>query len=163
MMFRFVRNQVKTVGRNIVFGGVVACVVSGCVPLDNGFDETDVSGSVGDQPFEFVSGGADSIGSGYVILLTNTPEFACGSLATPPLEYVSISISGVDRAPVTYDAAGTVFFNAFEGGVSAGEPATGGTVSIDEISTFDGSIIGSVDAWNDSSEIAGSFNIEICF
>ncbi len=137
------------------------CACAGCVPLDDGFGGgTSLSGSVDGEPFAFVSGGADAVGTGYVILLTNTPEFSCNSVDAPPLDYVSISVSGVETAPSTYDAAGNVFFNSFEGGVSAGDAATAGTVSIDDIGF--GSIVGSIDASNDDSDIFGSFDVEIC-
>ena len=89
--------------------------------------------------------------------------FSCDSLEPPPLDYVSISITNVGQGESTYDAAGNVFFNAFNGGVSAGAAADSGTVTIDELAGFNGSILGSVDASNASSDVFGNFDVEICF
>lgn len=151
-----------------IVAAALALLTSACVPLDDGgfggVGSTDLSGSVEGTPFSYSSGGADTVGNGYVITLADTPEFSCGSPDAPPLNYVSISISGVETAPQTYDAAGNVFFNSFESGVSASEPATGGTVTIDEIGgSFGGEIVGSVDAFNDDSDIFGEFVVDVCF
>lgn len=152
-------------GTTTAIAAVLALISAACVPLDSGLGGgggTDLSGSVDGTPFSYSSGGADSVGESYVITLADTPEFSCSSFDAPPLNYVSISISGVDDAPTTYDAAGNVFFNSFVEGVSASEPATSGTVTIDDIDPTFGEILGSVDASNADSEISGSFAVETC-
>lgn len=151
---------------NLVLVAPFALLIAGCVPLDDGLGSgfgTDLSGSVQGVGFAFASGGADSVDDGYVITLADTPEFACDSFDAPPLTYISISISGVDDAPTSYDAAGSVFFNSFQEGVSASEAASSGTVTIDEIDlSFGGRITGSVDASSPESDIFGSFDVDIC-
>lgn len=140
-------------------------LLGGCVPLDDsGFvSGTDLTGSVDGESFFYSSGGAEQVDDGYVVTLADTPEFDCNSFEPPPASYILISVSGIEDAPSTYDAAGNVFFNRFEDRVSAGEAATAGTVTVDAIDFGGRRIVGQLDASNANSDIFGNFDVDICF
>ncbi len=131
----------------------------GCLPGENN-GVTDIDGSVGGSDFMVASASADRGEDGtYVVTLADTPEFSCSSSSGLPMNYLQIVVGDIDNVG-TFDADGRVFFNVFENGVSAGEAATSGTVTIDDLSF--GTINGAIDASGPESSVRGSFSAEIC-
>ncbi len=156
----------------VYFTGLIIAAL-GCIPVENnGFNDgtggpdptTDVSGTVGGQPFSTASGSAElNVDGTYVITLADTTEFSCDSSSGLPGNFLQIVIGEIDaEAPQSYDADGRVFFNVYEDGVSVGDGADTGTVDIDDVDTFGGFIDGSLDATGPDSDVSGSFSVQIC-
>lgn len=133
----------------------------GCLPSENnGVNATDISGTVGEEDFTVASASADrGIDGTYVVTLADTPEFSCSASSGLPMNYLQIVVGDIDT-PGTYDADGRVFFNVFENGVSEGEAADTGTVTIDGIGF--GAIDGYLDASGPRSSVIGNFSAQIC-
>lgn len=149
---------------HIALGACFALLWLGCIPEDGGgdFASSDIEGTVGGEAFTLSSGSADlTVDGTYVVTLADTPEFTCTASSGLPSDYLQIVISDVDQ-PTTFDASGHVFFNVFEGGVSVGEAAQSGTVTIDEVDTFGGVVSGYLEAESETSSVSGSFSVDIC-
>lgn len=132
----------------------------GCMPENNAPGESTLSGTISGQAFGVGSASADLVDGGeYVVTIADTTEFSCSASSGLPMSYLQIVIGTVD-GPGTYEAAGRVFFNVFENGVSESEPAESGSVVIDDIGF--GSIDGSINAVGSESQVSGSFSAEIC-
>jgi len=154
--------------KQCIFVLAAAALVTGCGDfvdpgLGAGAGTSDVTGSVESSSFEVQSGSADQSyeDNSYVITLANTPEYACTSSSGLPGDYLTVVISEID-GPTTVDAEGHVYFNSFRDGISVGEAADGGSVTIDTVDDFAGEIRGSVDATGPNSEVSGNFSVEIC-
>lgn len=149
---------------HIALGACFVLLWLGCLPEEGGGElpASDIEGTVGDEAFSLSSGSADSTIDGtYVVTLADTPEFTCAASSGLPSNYLQIVISDIDE-PTTFDANGHVFFNVFEDGVSVGEPAQSGSVTIDEVDTFAGVISGYLEAHSETSSVSGSFSVDIC-
>ena len=132
----------------------------GCGDLTGG--GSDVSGTVNGKTFTSVSGSAESSFGSYVITLSDSSEFSCTANTGLPDVYLTVVIGDVLEAPATFDASGVVGFNSFESGIGTPESAISGTVTIDEIDEAFGTIDGSIDASGASSNVSGTFSVEIC-
>jgi hypothetical protein len=142
-----------------------AALMLACGPFDPGLLDggSQVSGSVHDSEFVVESGSAeDDTMGGFVITLADTPEFSCSSVGGLPETYLTIVLGPID-GPAEFPASSTVVFNAFEDGVGFAQPASSGSLMIDEIDTTFGTIRGSVDASGPDSSVSGSFSVDICF
>lgn len=129
---------------------------TGCDDLGFG----SVSGDVMGQTFQYGSGVADHDGRGnYLITLSDSTRFDCYS--APSGNYLSIVIAGVD-GPGTYSASHAVTFNHFENNTNYSDPASSGSVTIDEIDSDRQLIHGSISASNIDSDVSGIFSVEIC-
>lgn len=144
-----------------LYVGALVITALGCVPGgNNGSGETDIAGTVGGFDFEVASASADrTIDGNYVVTLADTPEFTCSASSGLPMNYTQIVIGEID-SPGTFDAAGRVSFNVFENGVSEGELADSGTITIDDVSF--GFIDGFIDASGPDSSVSGNFSADIC-
>lgn len=146
---------------SVAYVAALTLAALGCMPgQNNGVDATDLSGTVGGQSFSVASASADRGEDGtYVITLADTPEFSCSASSGLPMNYLQIVVGDIDETG-TFDADGRVFFNVYENGVSEGEPADSGNVTIDSVSF--GSIDGYIDAAGAESSVSGNFSAEIC-
>lgn len=154
----------------IYLAGLIIAAL-GCVPVENnGFNDgvgggnTNISGTVGGESFTVQSGSAElNVDGKYVITLADTPEFSCDSSSGLPMNFLQVVIGEIEAdAPQTYDADGRVFFNVFEDGVSVGDGADTGSVSVETVDEFGGFIDGSIDATGPDSSVSGDFSVEIC-
>jgi hypothetical protein len=147
----------------VVYLSSLVVAALGCIPGQNnggGDGETDISGNVGGQSFSVASASADrGEQSVYVVTLADTPDFSCSASSGLPMNYLQIVVGDIEESG-TYDADGRVFFNVFENGVSEGEAATTGTVTIDTVSF--GFIDGNIDASGPRSSVEGNFSAEVC-
>lgn len=141
----------------LIFALISVCAL-GCV---EGAGSSDVSGAILGSTFDAIGGSAESEGGGYTITVADSTAFGCGAFGVLPEAYLTVVI-GTISGPTTMSAAGVVYFNSFEDGISSSEPATSGSITIDLVDTELNRIEGYVDASGDTSAVAGSFAVDIC-
>ena len=141
--------------------GLAALAVSGCIPLDG--SDVAVTGTVNGQAFDAISGEASAAGGSYFITLADTAELSCSAVGPLPDTYLTVDIGQIDSAPQTFQASEVVGFNHFVGSVSTSEPATAGTVTIEDIDETTGTITGTIDATGPNSSVSGDFTVDICY
>lgn len=120
-----------------------------------------VTGVVLGSDFEGIGGSADGINDRYTITLSDSDAFACLGNVEPPDFYLTVVVDDVIE-PTTLPAAGVVTFNRVDDGVLVAEAAVSGEVVVDVLDPVYGRISGRIDATGPSSDVTGSFDVEIC-
>ncbi len=149
----------KTAG--VFYFGVVSFTVLalmlGCIEGGTG-GFYNVDGEVMGESFQMYGGVAEATGSGYWITITDSSSYDC--VSTPSSNYLQVTweTAGVGSTA----AAGNVTFSRVEGNISPSDPAVSGEVVIDSVDVTNGFIAGSITAQGSSSDVSGSFEIEIC-
>ncbi len=142
--------------------GALLCLIllPSCADGFGGAGEVNVSGTVRQLSFTGMSGTAERDGLGnYVVTLTDSPDFSC--LNTPSSTYLKIAIGEFSQAG-TFSAPGRVTFSSVSGFVDMATSATGGTVTILDIDTFDETITGELNAQSSDSSVRGTFSVNLC-
>ena len=128
---------------------------------DQDLPRTNISGSVHGEPFSFVGGTAESTVDGeYILTLADDPSHSC--ISTPPGNYLTIVITGVDSTG-SFPASANVHFNRVEDGINHSASADSGSVIIEVLNTDTSRLIeGDISASSEGNDVSGVFSVPSC-
>jgi hypothetical protein len=148
--------------RHLIPIAVAILLVLPACQADQSGGETNVVGTVRDQPFDSIAGFADKFGDEYVITLSDDPSLTCTT--NPDADYLTVVMSGVEGSG-TFSALGKVTFGEInELGVIEQEEATSGSFTVTVLTDTAGDEVleGTIDVSAKSSDVSGTFEVPVC-